>query len=352
MASISFVCPSCATHPVLDQVGVTLVCPACHAAVTDKQGVWMFTRDAYWGEMPEQEMMDLLRDIERDGFEKPMAALQAREPGVFQFIMDPARADWRFGMEIKPSDVVLDVGCGMGGNTFGLCDLVDRVVSFDLSWARAKFVQLRAAHEKKQNITVFAGDFMELPLAEGQFDVIVFNGILEWIGQSMKFQDPYEVQQWVMKKCLKLLKPGGRMYIGIENRFCFSYLISADHIGSLNSVAWMPRWFARPYCQFRIGKDYRTYTHGKLGYEKLFRDAGFTNIHVMMPYPGYNDQRVLIPFENTACLKYSILNFMGALTWKKKLVKVLSSIPGVLPLYRYFFFSYDIYGTKPYDSRT
>jgi len=235
----------------------------------------------------------------------------------------------------------------MGGNTFGVCDLVEQVVSFDLSWARAKFVQLRMAHEGKKNITAFAGDFMELPFAEGQFDVIIFNGILEWIGQSLKYEDPYEVQQWVMKKCFKLLKPGGRMYVGIENRFCFSYLTGPDHIMVLNGVAWMPRWLARPYCRLRIGKDYRVYTHGERGYVKLFRDAGFSDVHVMMPYPGYNDQRLLVPFENTDCLRFAITNLMGGLSWKKKLVKVLSRIPGVLAVYRYFFFSYDIYGSKP-----
>jgi ubiquinone/menaquinone biosynthesis C-methylase UbiE len=297
-------------------------------------------------------MMNLLQEIRSDGFDSAMARLQSREPGVFQFILDPARSDWRYGTVLHPTDRVLDVGCGLGGNTFGLCDQVESVVAFDLSLARVRFVRERAKHEGKTNIQSFVGDFMSLPLPEQSFDVIVFNGILEWVGQSELFSDPYEVQKWVMKKCFRLLRPGGRMYVGIENRFSYSYLYPGlDHIG-LRCTSWMPRWFARPYCKFRIGKDYRTYTHGKPGYERLFREAGFTSIRVMMPFPGYNDQRLLIPFDDVACLRYAIASLMGNLNWKKRCVKWLSRIPGVLQIYRYFFFSYNIYGLKShvYDS--
>lgn len=345
MASLSFVCPACESQTELQVTDRNLRCPKCGRIFGSREGVWSFTPDAYWGEISEQEMTACLQDIRTLGFDATAKKIFENNQGTFRFFFDDSRADWRFGMEIKSTDHVLDVGCGMGGNTFGLCDLVEEIVAFDLSWARAKFVQLRAEHEGKKNITVFAGDFMELPLPEKTFDVIVFNGILEWVGQSMKFSDPYEVQQWVMKKCFRLLKPGGRIYIGIENRYSLSYLFGPDHIG-LTAVAWMPRWLARPYCRWRIRKDYRTYTHGKSGYVKLLEDGGFEDVRIMMPYPGYNDQRLLIPFENVACLRYAVDSLMGTLSWKKRVVQLLSSVPGFLSVYRYFFFSYDVYAVK------
>lgn len=341
-----FICSVCDSHPVLILDVLRLRCPVCARVVEQKDGIWAFTQDIYWGELSEERMKALLASIERDGFSIAIRNLQAQEPGAFQFAMDPARADWRFGMSLKPTDTVLDVGCGMGGNTFGLCDVVKEVIAFDLAWMRAKFVQQRALAEGKKNITVFAADFIDLPMREASVDVIVFNGILEWVGQSLKFDNPSEVQRWVLQKCFRMLKPGGRMYVGIENRFSFSYLLGPDHVG-LRSIAWMPRWIARPYCRWRLGKDYRTYVYSKRGYERLFHEAGFADVRVLLPYPGYNDQRLLIPFSDVRFLRYAIANLMGNLNWKKRFVKWLSLIPGVLQVYRHFFFSYDIYGVKP-----
>lgn len=363
MADLPYQCPDCRLDLVerTEDHQKALTCPSCKKHWEEKDGVYLFGPDLYWGEIPEAEMRTYLQDIQAQGLKAATKAFIKKDPEAkdaedsFRFFFDHSRADWRFGTEMKATDRVLDVGCGMGGNTFALCDLVKEVVAFDLSWMRAKFVQLRAKEEGKNNIQIFCGDFMELPLPEGQFDVIIFNGILEWIGQSVKFADPYDVQVWVMQKCHRLLKPGGRFYIGIENRWAFSYLTgSLDHIG-LRWTSWMPRWIARPYTKWRLGKDYRTYTHGQPGYVKLLQKGGFKDIHVMMPYPGYNEQRILIPFGNTACLRYAITSLMGNLSWKKKLMKSLASIPGVLALYRYFFFSYNLYAVKhdsPYDSAT
>lgn len=345
-----YACPKC--HHLLSEdtasEAPTLNCPNCHIQWRQHDSVYSFCDDVYWGELPEEDMRRYLKEIASDGIASATRTVVLKHGAdAARFFFDHSRGDWRFGMDIHATDRVLDVGCGMGGNTFALCDHVQEVVAFDLSWMRAKFVQLRAKEEGKTNVHVFCGDFITLPLPEReQFDIIVFNGILEWIGQSTIFADPYEVQQWVLKKCYTLLKPGGRLYIGIENRWAFSYLAgSPDHIG-LRWTSWMPRFFARPYTQYRLGKDYRTYTHGKRGYTKLLKDAGFTDISIMMPYPGYNDQRILIPFENTTCLQYTIEHLMSNLSWKKKLVKLLASVPGVLSVYRYFFFSYNLYAKK------
>ncbi|MCC7357364.1 methyltransferase domain-containing protein [Candidatus Uhrbacteria bacterium] len=334
----------------------SIECTACKSSWLKREGVYQFGSDLYWGEVPEQNMRSYLDTIPKKGIEQATQDLiheLDNNIDLYRFFFDSSRADWRFGTEIKSTDRVLDVGCGMGGNTFALCDIAKEIVSFDLSWMRAKFVQLRAQHEGKTNIQVFSADFINLPLKEEQFDVVIFNGILEWIGQDMKFADPYDVQVWVMQKVFRLLKPGGRFYIGIENRWAISYLTGTpDHVG-LRWTSWMPRFLARPYTKLRLGIDYRTYTHSQPGYIRLLQKGGFTNIRTMMPFPGYNDQRILIPFENTACLAYTMDHLMGNLNWKKRIVKKLARIPGILWLYRYFFFSYNLYAVKhdiTYDS--
>lgn len=346
MPAIPFICPSCRPEVPLVERDGQLQCSACQQTWSSHDGIWSFTPDVYWGEVPEERVQQLFSAIQKDGFAPALATIQQEDPDRYRFFMDPARSDWRFAMDLHPTDHVLDVGCGMGGNTFGLCDHVEHVTAFDLSHTRTVFTDIRRRELGKTNITILNADITALPFPDASFDVIVFNGILEWVGQNMKFDDPYKVQQWVMQICFRLLKPGGRMYVGIENRWYPGYLTGPDHIG-LPVVAWMPRWLARPYCRWRIGKDYRTYVHGKRGYEKIFRDAGFEQVRVWMPYPGYNDQRLLIPFDDIGAFRYALTTLMGQSSWKKRLLARLGSIPFVLRIYRYFFFSYNIYGTKP-----
>lgn len=287
-----------------------------------------------------------MSEIEQVGFEEARKRFRLKDQFRHDFMFDPARADWRFGIDIKPTDHVLDAGCGIGAHTFALCELVEHVTAFDLSASRAKFVKMRAELEKKSNINVFQGDFINLPFPKNSFDVIVFNGLLEWIGQDEMFKDPYKVQQWVAKRAYDLLKPGGRWYVGIENRIALSYFAGGrDHSG-LPYTSLMPRWLARPYCKWRIGKDYRMYTHGKPGYVKLMKEGGFEEVKVMMTYPGYNYPRILIPFESIPSLRYAIEKLMGNQGWKRRLIKAIAKIPGVLRLYRYFFHSFAIYGFK------
>ena len=348
MPDTGFFCPACANAlRVTGEHDLLALCETCGTSWRSKDGILLFAPDKYWGEIPEADMRALMEDIRANGFEPAVRRFRDKDPERFEFVFDHGRADWRFGIDLKPTDRVLDVGCGLGAHTFALCDEVAQVVSFDLSFLRAKFVKERAAYEQKNNIQIFVGDFMHVPLPENSYDVIVWNGILEWIGQDMKFDDPYDVQVWALQKCFRLLRPGGRLYIGIENRIALTYWVGGrDHIG-LKFTSVMPRWMARAYCRLRIKKDYRTYTHSKIGYERLLKKAGFPSVRVMMPYPGYNDPRLLIPFENTACLKFAIQNLMGGMTWKRRLLKRIVSLPGILPLYRHFFYSYDLFAEKP-----
>jgi len=348
MQELAYFCPNCQKELVRGSTPeVAATCSVCKKSWTSKDGLMMFSDDKYWGEIPEAEMRVLVEDVRANGFESAIKRFRDKDPERFQFIFDHSRADWRFGIDLKPTDRVLDVGCGLGAHTFALCDEVAQVVSFDLSYLRAKFVQQRAAFEHKDNIQTFVGDFINVPLPENSFDVIVWNGILEWIGQDKKFDDPYDVQVWALQKCFRLLRPGGRLYIGIENRIALTYWVGGrDHIG-LSFTSVMPRWMARLYCRLRIKKDYRTYTHSKGGYERLLKKAGFPSVRVMMPYPGYNEPRLLIPFDDTACLKFAIQNLMGGATWKRRLLKHVALLPFVLSVYRHFFYSYDLFATKP-----
>ena len=74
------------------------------------------------------------------------------------------------------------------------------------------------------------GNFCTFPLASEQFDLVIFNGSLEYIGSPDSF---WKTQCAAMREAARILKHGGLVYVGIENSLGLKYLLDApdDHTG-------------------------------------------------------------------------------------------------------------------------
>lgn len=336
----NFYCPKCNFE--LSRVNDFYICKRCNSKWPVKDGIGIFSESKYWGEINQDEMEEFLEFIETNGMEKGLERAKDKYDVVYRFSSDPSRADWRFYLPVNKNWRVLDAGCGLGGITFSLAKIVDDVVAFDGSFERIKFVNLKSVYDRLGNIKTLVGNFENLPLKNGEFDLIVLNGVLEWSGIPNETKNPREVQKEMLKKCLKLLKPGGYLYIGIENRFALNYFTTGrDHSG-LRFTSLMPRFFANFYTKLRIKKPYRTYTYSKGGYEKLLKESGFKKIKFLLPAPGYNFPKYIIPYKNIYCLQYAIKKLISPNNWRKRLVKKMSCSNVFLKLYRKLFFCFGI----------
>ncbi|MDO8589706.1 MAG: class I SAM-dependent methyltransferase [bacterium] len=287
------------------------------------EGIPFFSEDRYWGKAPKEELERAVEVIEKEGWDE----FRSRFSNKFDQTFEENRADWRFVIPLAEDFRVLDVGAGMGRISIPLARVASSVVALDGSYLRMKFLKLRAEKEGLKNIEVYVGDILDKPFGKESFDLIVMNGLLEWVGATERFHDPREAQIASLKIAKDLLKKGGHLYIGIENRFALAYLRGRDHSG-LYFTSYMPRFVANIYMKLRRGRSYDTYTYTKSGYEKLLREAGFNNIEFYLTYPGYNLPRMMIPYDNLNALSYALHSI------------VHSSI--LLWLYRYFFFSFGI----------
>lgn len=301
------------------------------------EGIPFFSEDRYWGKSPKGDLEKALNALEQKGWEFFKSEYQNK----FDVTFEENRADWRFVIPMTKDFTVLDAGAGMGRISIPLSRVVGRVVALDQSFLRAKFLKLRAEKEGINNIEVCVGDLFDAHFPEGSFDVIVMNGLLEWIGATDRFDNPREAQLESLRLCKKLLKEGGYLYIGIENRFAASYLRGIDHSG-MRFTSYMPRFIANAYTKIRKGRKYDTYTYTKRGYEKLLHEAGLTNSTFYLPYPGYNNPRIMIPYDDLNVLGYTVRSLMPAVGLKRKLAQFLARWPFTLRLYRYVFFSYGI----------
>lgn len=300
-----------------------------------------FSEDRYWGKSSKEELAEALTVIENQGW----AEFKTRYQDKFDATFEENRADWHFVLSITKDFFVLDAGAGMGRISIPLARVAGQVIALDQSFLRMKFLKLKAEKENLKNIEVCVGDIFDQPFADASFDLIVMNGLLEWVGKTTRFADPREAQKESLRICYRLLKPGGRLYVGIENRLALAYLRGRDH-SSLRFTSYLPRWLADAYCRWRLGQRYDTYTYTKRGYEKLIRESGFAATEFYLPYPGYNLPRIMIPYDNLKALAYVVRTIMRAGGRKKVLARWLAHWPETLRPYRYFFYSFGIIAQK------
>jgi len=102
------------------------------------------------------------------------------------------------------------------------------------------------------------------------------------------------------------LRPGGVLYLGIENRICPEYCIGyLDPHCRLPFVTILPRAVAQWYAKSKGRNGYRNYIYSSRGYRKLLQRAGFTRIELYLALPSYNYPRILIPLKNNLFSYYS-----------------------------------------------
>lgn len=337
---VEFHCPKCSRKLAIYED--LYVCEKCDKKWPIKKGIGLFCESKYWGEVDQKDMKEILDVIEKKGMNEGLELIRDKYEVIYRFGFDPSRADWRFYLPIDKSWKVLDAGCGLGGMTFPLAKIVDEVVAFDGSCERVEFVNLKSRYDGLDNIKTFVGDFDNLPLRDKEFDLVILNGVLEWSGILNEPKNPREVQKDMLKKCLGLLKPGGYVYIGIENRFALNYFTTGrDHSG-LRYTSLMPRFLANIYTKLKLKKPYRTYTYTKRGYEKLLKESGFKKEIFLLPASGYNFPKYIIPYDNIYCLQYAVKKLISPNTWRKRLVKKFVNSTFILKIYRKLFFSFGI----------
>ncbi|MFA6308019.1 MAG: methyltransferase domain-containing protein [Patescibacteria group bacterium] len=342
---MKFVCPK--DHNSLIKDDTKYYCEKCNTNYPIINNIPRFTEvNFYWGEIPESNMDKMLTIIKDKGYHAGLDYLEENFPGRSKFVFNISRSDWHFAVDIKPGMKILDLGCGWGTHSFPLADLGAEVYAVDITKQRVEFVEARKKIENKENIYPLVGNVMELPFENESFDLIISNGVLEWVGLQEQYGKPREVQEKFLKLMRGLLKKDGILYVGIENRFALSYFAKGiDHSG-LRYTSLMPRFLANTYTQSKLKKPYLTYTYTYNGYKKLFNKIGFNKIDTYIPFSGYNNPNSLVPYKSSEALQFFMLTRGKFNNIKLKLLKYILFNRLFLKLYRFFSFSFDFYLKK------
>lgn len=276
------------------------ICGKCGEKWAREQGVAKLSSSpSYWGIIPAEEMKSLLGVVREKGWKDAiLSSPDQKIKDLYLFTDCPARADGAFYLSLGPSSKVLDLGAGLGSYTFALAPRVGRVVAADTNLDSLEFISLRAQQDGRRNISAVQIEPLDLgtiPFADKSFDAVIMNGVLEWVGAYSKNGDPLRLQRDCLKEVRRILRPGGEVWIGIENRFGLRYLLGApdDHLryySQSRPVSWTtlaPRVIANWITKRAVGVPYRTYTHSLWGYRRMLKRAGFDAVDLYFPEQDY-----------------------------------------------------------------
>jgi SAM-dependent methyltransferase len=290
-------CPTC-KGALADTGEGELACARCGSRWSAARGVPRFTRLGYRFGVGE---LDRAAD-DGDGAltEAPMSEDMRR------WLAHPGRADAALLAIDDPAQaVVLDAGCGWGGLSFPLARWVREVHAVDPTVGAADEVGARAAREGVTNVIAANADLFALPFADATFDAVIVNGVLEWVPVSRADVSPREAQRLALVEAARVLKPGGRLYLAMENRFALRYLAGArdEHTG-LRWLTPLPRALADLYHRAcKGGTPYRCWTQSVRELERLMREARLEVRSVWGPLRDYRVFRFVVPLAPRPALE-------------------------------------------------
>lgn len=268
----------------------------------------------YWGELNQEEFQNL-HDLVKMSANFDLAVqkffYRHQRKDLYPYLTDlVGRSSWyRLFDQISKISAV-DLGAGLGAISEFLSSQFQRVYSVEGCLGRCEFLSTRFKKKNLNNIYVIHNSVRNLPFNDDSIDLVVCNGVLEWVGVGS--EGPVkDAQVNFLSEIRRVLKDDGILYIGIENRFGYVYFKGGlDHTGT-RYTSLMPRWMAtlvlmrqcikgRHNFWFSLSSNmdsYRTYTYSVFGYRKLLKYAGLKfNIDYCVE-PSYDIPRYGFPFS-------------------------------------------------------
>jgi 2-polyprenyl-3-methyl-5-hydroxy-6-metoxy-1,4-benzoquinol methylase len=348
-------CPHCTLN--LQEKNEQLHCTSCDQIWDIRSGIPRFVDDIYyWGELPLTLMQEVNACAQEHDWRTALDTLvKYQYPNIYEYVTDASRADFTYLIPLEKESVILDVGSGWGTISYLLALRHEHIVSIESVAERIAFQQIRAKQENIANIELVQASFLQMPVTQGGFDLAILNGVLEWIGIASEAKPPYELQLDVLRKLWASLKPGGYLYIGIENRLAYGYFLGGlDHSG-LPFTSLMPRSLANVVMRRTAKRDwrthkgtdaYRTYTYSYWGYKRLLKQAGFSNVKVNLVFPDYNHPAYIISAEDKAVFQYVVRQLYSGQSTRRKLLRNAAIIAASLGLHRFLSPCFSIFAQK------
>jgi SAM-dependent methyltransferase len=209
--------------------------------------------------------------------------------------LSPQRADLlRPFSDYLKGRSVLEIGSGCGAITRFLGETAAEVVSVEGSRRRARITAARC--RDLANVMPVNDNFDRFRWEE-QFDVVTLIGVLEYSNLFIKGSEP---AARLLEKARAFLKKDGVLIIAIENKLGSKYWAGApeDHTGQ-----------AYYGIENRYNSD-TAITFGKEELSVLLKDAGYTSMEFLFPFPDYKLPTVILREKYLDTPAFNVANLL------------------------------------------
>jgi len=259
------------------------------------EGIPSFVKDDYFFiYFGKPQLLHLTSLAERIGWKDTVASYQSNP--LVRYLTDSRRLLLVPLLSLMSNSKILDLGAGLGSLSFQIAKRNPscQVYAFDKTLEGLLLLNVIKEQEKLWNLHIARVDASDIPLDDSFFDLILMVGLLEWVGSSAVGVHPVEAQKKVLQEVYRVLKPGGQLLVGIENRFGYQFFRGTPDHSGLSYTSLMPRYIANLYTKFRSGREYRTYTFTERGYRKLLTETGFTDVRFFAAFPDYRFPELIL----------------------------------------------------------
>lgn len=247
----------------------------------------------YWREVSLHEAATLTELAKSIGWRRAVLTLQNR--GLIGYITDPIRTRFLDLLTIRRGARVLDLGAGWGSLSIQIAKRYPSttVYAFDMTLEGLRFLDVVRGQQDLSNLRIAKARADRMPLADGSMDVVLMIGVFEWVGESIVNTSPLAAQQAVLAEVRRVLKPGGKLVMGIENRYSYKYLGGKPEHSHIRFGSVLPKGIVSLFSRSLLGKEYRTYIYSRGEYAKILKGAGYEKMSFFGAYPDYRFPRVI-----------------------------------------------------------
>lgn len=270
--------------------------PYKYPAPRFQNGIFVAADSKHHDSADDQAQLNTLNSVAKlQGWRNGVSA--AYDSKLLSYVDNPERLIFLSLLPLVPGDAILEIGPGMGQISIPLSRRVATVDALEVVRGQAEFCAERSRQENVTNLRITAGgDDCELPYADGVFNGVVLNLVLEWCGWRGAGSH-HEIHRKLLAEVARVLKPGGFFYVATKNRFRLRLLTGGrdEHMFQMRFGSALPRWLSHMLLR---GRRPPGYLHSYRELRALLGEAGFDRIESYWATPEMRWPTHMLKFES------------------------------------------------------